>query len=779
MEKKFDERLRAEIEKKRKEIEAKRITAAEVKIPVLIEFSRKIKIPEKGARREKIKEMKAEAAKIQEKTLGKLERVGVSKGKVERHWISSSMYAELTIEQLESISKLTDVQLIKLAKLEKVTCIRDSVPLIHAPDVWKDYDCNGHGVRVAVLDTGVDKNHPALAGKVVAEFDTTGQGVDIPGNHATHVAGIIVSNGDPSHIKYKGVAPTTKHTHGAALINGKVLTSDGRGNPDWVIHGIQQAVYEHGADVINLSLGWSHIYHGWVCPDGHCSLCEAVDNAVKLGVVVVVAAGNEDNQAPGRADTNIRCPGNARGVITVGATDKSDTLARFSSRGPTPYNATKPDICAPGVSITSTVLGGGWAAYNGTSMATPHIAGVAALLLQKYGHLVCKDVKHILMTNSIVLPGGENEVGAGRVDALRAFEYFDLAPERIDVYVRDVMHDRGEVPVVHPRRCWSVDIWNQLIVNGDEAHGIVEPHVNPEVGQPNYVFVRIHNRGSATARWVTTHLTATFFAAFNQGWPDLGEETVTTVLPGQTRIVGPFMWYPPSTGHGCYKAGLDYFPHRLDPNWKNIDIGKDNNVAQKNIDVVDLFPNESAQVWFYINGVDGKSSVADIEIDRSGFPRSGTVKVVLLRRHVEKAGLLGVKVVDWGNIRATTKVVTPKVGKMSGIPLESRARSLAYLLATLPTRVVPSSSYPISVKQKINGKIVGQVHLLVGAAKETPYVANRNPKCLEVHKAECVFAKKIKDANRMPVRSLSALQDFPSAKRYDGCKYCLPAYHLK
>lgn len=259
----------------------------------------------------------------------------------------------------------------------------------------------GSNVKVAILDNGIDKNHPALAGKVVDEFDTSGEGVGTPGNHGTHVAGIIASN----DATYRGVA------YGASLINGKVLTSGGYGTPTGVITGIQNAI-DLGADVINVSLGWSHIYHGWQCPDGHCSLCEAVDNAVELGVVVVIAAGNEDSEASGHgADTNIRCPGNARGVITVGAMDKSDSMADFSSRGPTPYNATKPDICAPGVSIKSTVTSGGWVSYNGTSMACPHVAGLAALLLQKYPHFVCQDVKHIFMTTALDKGYGENEQG--------------------------------------------------------------------------------------------------------------------------------------------------------------------------------------------------------------------------------------------------------------------------------------------------------------------------------------------------------------------------------
>jgi hypothetical protein len=766
---KFDKRLMEEVKKKKDEIRAKKIATEEVKIPVVIEHSQKLLIPKRGHREEKIKNLKRKASKLQKPIVDKLVSLGVKRKKIRQQWISNMLSTELTIEQLEEIAKLDEVKIIRLEKIEKVTCLNQSVPLINAPKAW-NMGYAGSGVKIAILDTGIDKTHPALAGKVVDEFDTTGEGVGVPGDHGTHCAGIIASN----DTVYKGVA------YDASLINGKVLTSTGRGTPTYVTRGIQEAI-NRGADIISMSLGWSHIYHKWQCTDGHCVLCDAVDNAVELGVIVVVAAGNENNQASVRgADTNIRCPGNARGVITVGAMDKSDRMAAFSSRGPTPYKAGKPDVCAPGVDIRSTVTNGGWATMSGTSMACPHVAGLAALLLQKYPHLVCQDVKHILMTTALDKGYGENEQGAGRADALAAFKYFDPASGKVDVYVRDHTHDVGDVPVQEPR--WhSPDIWVQLIQNGKESYGIVEPHTRPEYGQTNYVFVRIHNRGSIKADRVDVYLGAAGFSTNPSGWEDIGKITALNIFPGQTKVVGPFKWSPPKTGHGCFKVGLDYSQHPLRSDWKSVDIGVDNNIAQRNIEVADLLPNGTTQIEFYVSGLEGKSSVGSIEVDRSRFPIGGEVKLKVLRRYVDRGErLVGIRVEKRSDLKALL-IVTGKIGRIEGIPLRPGEKSRTYMFATLSSRITDNAVYPVTVTQRVDGKLVGRITLWVSASRATPYIANSNPKCREVHRAGCIWVEKITDQYKMPVRSLDELRQrgFPSVDKYDGCKYCLPEYHMK
>ncbi|WP_345377655.1 S8 family peptidase [Pseudonocardia yuanmonensis] len=326
------------------------------------------------------------------------------------------MTVELTPEQLDEIADDDEVALVRLERLDKVTAMRESVEVIQAREAWEEFGASGRGVRVAVLDSGVDSTHPALAGRVVDEVDVTGEGVATPGDHGTHVAGTIAS----ADAVFRGVA------FNADIINIKVLTAAGFGEPQFVIDGLEQAV-RRDADVANLSLGWSEPFHNWVCDDADCILCVAADNTMRLGVTLVVAAGNEGTVA-GPGQFNIRHPGAARRVITVGAVDKGKQLAPFSSVGPgsgrlspgSPIRFTKPDVAGPGVDIQSTVPGGGFASLSGTSMASPHVAGLAALILEQNAGAKPSVVKKLLEDTCERLQLAPDQVGYGLVNAMGA-----------------------------------------------------------------------------------------------------------------------------------------------------------------------------------------------------------------------------------------------------------------------------------------------------------------------------------------------------------------------
>jgi subtilisin family serine protease len=293
----------------------------------------------------------------------------------------------------------------------------ESVSLIRADSVWARYGSQGEGVIVGILDTGIDYRHPALGGGFGPGFKVVG-GYDVINNdsdplddhfHGTHVAGIVAADGD----SLRGVAPR------ASLMAFKVINESGSGSDSGVIAGIERAMdpnndgdFSDKVDIINMSLGAQG--------DPDDAVSTATDNAVKLGAVVCVSAGNA-GRASNFGFNTIGSPATARLAITVGASDKSDQLAVFSSKGPNKkIFSIKPEVLAPGVDINSTFPNGSYDRLSGTSMASPHAAGVCALLKSLHPDWTPEQIKSALMTTAIDLGEEVMVQGAGRIDALRA-----------------------------------------------------------------------------------------------------------------------------------------------------------------------------------------------------------------------------------------------------------------------------------------------------------------------------------------------------------------------
>jgi serine protease AprX len=354
---------------------------------------------------------------------------------IDRFWIGHAVAAEMTTEEIRAIAMRADVASIVSNKERLMSCLDQSRALIKADQV-QALGINGTGVLVAVVDTGVDMTHAALAGVVVSQTDLTGaggataEGIGDMVGHGTHCAGIVASQDGT----FRGIAP------GATIADIKIMRNDGAGGGTGSLSsslaGLAAAVTA-GARVASCSWGFSHKDGAWKDPpstganDGTCAICTAVDNTVTAGVVVVVAAGNEDNSSCGSFDTHLDCPGLARTAITVAASDKSDDMADFSSVGPTPQGRTKPDITAPGVDIGSCRASGTsfgdevddnptFTRADGTSMATPHVAGVAALMISKTTKLTPVQVKSNLLSTALDIGAATIEQGVGRVDALAA-----------------------------------------------------------------------------------------------------------------------------------------------------------------------------------------------------------------------------------------------------------------------------------------------------------------------------------------------------------------------
>ncbi|QGA80067.1 S8 family serine peptidase [Candidatus Nanohalobium constans] len=279
------------------------------------------------------------------------------------------------------------------------TRLSESTSTVNADEVWNQ-NTTGAGVDVAVLDTGIEDNTIL---NIEDQVDYTGEGTDDLNGHGTHVAGTIAS---PSE-EYRGVA------YGADLFDVKVLDQEGSGSASDVIAGLEWAA-DKNLDIATLSLGAAVEQ----C-DGTSSLSEAVDNTVEQGVTVTVAAGNN-----GPDSETITAPGCAQKPITVGSSSNGE-ISDFSSRGPTADGRTKPDLVAPGESITSLTKNDGdspqFETLSGTSMATPQVAGTAALLLAEKD-LTPAEVKNITTYTAEDLGFDEKDQGAGRLDAYAAYQ---------------------------------------------------------------------------------------------------------------------------------------------------------------------------------------------------------------------------------------------------------------------------------------------------------------------------------------------------------------------
>ncbi len=271
----------------------------------------------------------------------------------------------------------------------------------------------GRNVGIAVIDTGIH-SHPDLTrptNRIVTFKDFVNrrrQPYDDNG-HGTHVAGIAAGNGTMSKGKYKGQATRAK------LIGIKVLDRNGSGLTSDVIRGIEWAIKHrkrYNIRVINLSFGYDRPEQRSDDP-----LYQITSQAWKAGLVVVAAAGNSGPRA-----RTIGSPGNNPLIITVGAVNDRNTIrqsddrvAAFSSRGKA-GRASKPDVVAPGVNIMSLRIPRSYKRLSGTSMATPIVSGIAALILQRHPKWKPGQVKRVLKQQAYKLSGSRNAKGSGEVN---------------------------------------------------------------------------------------------------------------------------------------------------------------------------------------------------------------------------------------------------------------------------------------------------------------------------------------------------------------------------
>jgi PGF-pre-PGF domain-containing protein/PGF-CTERM protein len=317
---------------------------------------------------------------------------------------------------------------------------------IRTPETWQQFENRGDGVKIAVLDTGVDPDHPDIT--VANWLDTSYQPANSPkdyceSGHGTHVSGTVV--GSNTSGKYIGVVPDAKLLHAA------VLTRNCGGSFSQIVTGLQWAV-NNNADIASLSLGAS---------TNKNTLREAIHNARSAGTIPIVAVGNVENG-------NSLFPGNVYDSVSVGATNKNGGIADPSG-GETivtknewsdppdywPASYVVPDLSAPGSNVYSAKPGGTYDIKDGTSMATPHVSGAIALMLSNGdSNLTPTEAETILEQTAVDLGEDADRQGVGRIDVYNATMQHsretlspNITPDRVNVSVEQNLTVEANHPI--------------------------------------------------------------------------------------------------------------------------------------------------------------------------------------------------------------------------------------------------------------------------------------------------------------------------------------------
>lgn len=485
---------------------------------------------------------------------------------------------------------------------------------INACDVWGITE--GNGVNVAVLDTGIELTHNDLINNLSnlsydSESNTSPSIITYSNSwayHGTHCAGTIAAEKD-NNLQVVGVAPQSTLMSISNTLSGSPNSRIKRAD------GINWA-WQNGADIISNSWGSGVQYQ---------VIDDAIDNALLngrngKGTIVVFATGNNNGSVGYPANSNPN-------ILSVGAITSSGSRSSFSNYG------SQLDVIAPGSNILSTTLSNSIISKDGTSMATPHVAGVAALVLSVNPCLTEQQVRDIIeqtaqkvggysYTTTTGRPNGtwNNEMGYGLVDAYAAVQMAQsMGSTTLDLMVKDGIDDIGEEPNTTTPYMWaSTDIW----VRNTNDNGLT--HQNPEYHptNPNYTYVRVTNKSCVTSNGNEILHLYWAKAGSSLSWPDswdgnhyfpapnntkklgapIGQITIPVLQAGEEIILElPFLVPDPSAyswfggseqWHFCLLARIESAD---DPLTETADlysnVQNNNGIAWKNITIVDVEAN--------------------------------------------------------------------------------------------------------------------------------------------------------------------------------------------
>jgi hypothetical protein len=432
---------------------------------------------------------------------------------------------------------------------------------IRVPEAWQTFQVQGEGVVVGVIDTGIDPNHPDLRGKLRpvngwADFLEGSPTPIDPDGHGTHVSGTIAGgNASGVHI---GVAPKVTLIVARAIpgFDPQVLEA-----MQWVMDPDGDPNTDDGADVVNNSWGGASD-----SPTMSPEFRDILNAWIAARIFPAFAIGNS---GPNPRTTG--SPGDYPMAFGVGATDINDQIADFSSRGPVFWEGIgdiiKPDVSAPGVDIYSSVPGGGYESWMGTSMACPHVAGTVALMLslaiknRRIDEIDVDFLKRALEETAVDLgrPGKDNDYGSGRIDAFEALRkippprpigFPNLANSTLEVSTPEATVGDTVTFTVRVVNSGNADATN-VVVTVPSIPTILSP-ITPQDGG---VFDRINRQ----VRWSLARVAVgqTVTLRFNAGAASegvagvvaqIGAENAQTVVtsPATVRIVSPVDPYDPN-----------------------------------------------------------------------------------------------------------------------------------------------------------------------------------------------------------------------------------------
>ncbi|MCK6596774.1 MAG: S8 family serine peptidase [Bdellovibrionaceae bacterium] len=422
-----------------------RIVRTVVTFKSSVDFSRvgsvQIRAPQARAQMQMMMMQNAQRSQAQfMQTLGQWKRGGMPTQSYSL-WLINGMIVDLPVKELSKLGTVDSIDYVYADSVVKLIApvegrwvapsqMRDEpqftygLQKIAIPEFRKAKpDALGQGVRVGVIDTGIDASHPDLQGKVVAFADLVSKKTEPYDDqgHGTHVSGTIA--GGTASGTAIGVAPQVK------FITAKFLDKNGSGSfsnavlaMQWVVDPDGKPETDDGAMLVSNSWGGGSPSAKEDPKDN--AMCKAVDAWVKLGVMPVFAAGNS---GPGAKTVGL--PGGCPNAFTIGATDSQDQIANFSSRGPAIWKTgsfVKPDVLAPGVKVKSSMPGNKYAELSGTSMATPHAAGVVSLMYQLQPKLTVEQLSNALKSTAAKVGQDPNTYGSGRIDTLKAAQALGL-----------------------------------------------------------------------------------------------------------------------------------------------------------------------------------------------------------------------------------------------------------------------------------------------------------------------------------------------------------------